>query len=170
MTHCRGALLTDRILASGLLYVSELIEEHSRTAKVIGQRGIYAIICLHILLWMSDSLPLPQIAFSVFCHAVYLQNFSTSWPLISLSSLSFIASCLLAIADHFIWFFYFSRVSRETRQSVPRFRNPIPQTQKVAPTFSEIATFFGICIWLVPLFLFLSLSANDNALPTSSGK
>ena len=27
--------------ASGLLYVSELIEEHSRPAKQIGQRGIY---------------------------------------------------------------------------------------------------------------------------------
>ena len=28
-------------IASGLLYVSELIEEHSRLAKVVGQRGIY---------------------------------------------------------------------------------------------------------------------------------
>ena len=28
-------------IASGLLYVSELIEEHSRLAKVIGQRSIY---------------------------------------------------------------------------------------------------------------------------------
>jgi len=27
--------------ASGLLYVSELVEEHSRLAKVVGQRGIY---------------------------------------------------------------------------------------------------------------------------------
>jgi hypothetical protein len=27
--------------ASGLLYISELIEEHSRTSKVWGQRGIY---------------------------------------------------------------------------------------------------------------------------------
>lgn len=35
------------------------------------------------------------------------------------------------------------------------------------PGFAEVATFFGICVWLVPLFLFLSLSANDNALPTS---
>lgn len=34
-------------------------------------------------------------------------------------------------------------------------------------TFMDIATFFGVCVWLVPLFLFLSLSANDNALPVS---
>ncbi|OJT12527.1 hypothetical protein TRAPUB_10928 [Trametes pubescens] len=36
------------------------------------------------------------------------------------------------------------------------------------PNFGEIATFFGICVWLVPLFLFLSLSANDNALPLNA--
>lgn len=29
------------IPASGLLYVSELIEEHSRLALQVGQRGIY---------------------------------------------------------------------------------------------------------------------------------
>jgi hypothetical protein len=32
------------IAASGLLYASELIEEHSRLAKVIGQRSIYVCI------------------------------------------------------------------------------------------------------------------------------
>jgi len=32
----------------------------------------------------------------------------------------------------------------------------------------DIAAFFGICVWFVPLFLFLSLSANDNALPSLS--
>ncbi|KAH7911559.1 transmembrane adaptor Erv26-domain-containing protein [Hygrophoropsis aurantiaca] len=154
-------------LASGLLYISEMIEEHSRLAKTIGQRGIYAIMILHALLYSFDSLPLLNIFFSIFCHAVYLQNFSSTWPLISLSSFSFIASCLLAISDHFIWFFYFSRITREARQSFPRYRGP--GVQDDAPGFSEIATFFGVCVWLVPLFLFLSLSANDNALPMSSG-
>ena len=33
--------------------------------------------------------------------------------------------------------------------------------------FMEVAAFFGILVWSVPLFLFLSLSANDNALPSS---
>ncbi|KAG1752580.1 transmembrane adaptor Erv26-domain-containing protein [Suillus paluster] len=152
-------------LASGLLYVSELIEEHSRLAKIIGQRGTYAIIALHIILYISDSLPLPQTLFSIVCHVVYLQNFSSTWPLISLSSLSFIASCIFAISDHFIWFFYFSHLTREARQVSHLYRSPIHST---VPGFSDIATFFGVCVWLVPLFLFLSLSANDHALPTSS--
>ncbi|KAG1906981.1 transmembrane adaptor Erv26-domain-containing protein [Suillus fuscotomentosus] len=153
-------------LASGLLYISELIEEHSRLAKIIGQRGTYAIIVLHIALYISDSLPLARTLFSIVCHVVYLQNFSSTWPLISLSSLSFIASCILAISDHFIWFFYFSHLTREARQVSYLYRTPMHST---VPGFSDIATFFGVCVWLVPLFLFLSLSANDHALPTSSG-
>lgn len=150
-------------LASGLLYISELIEEYSRSAKLIGQRGTYLVIALHALLYMFDSFPLPQILFSILCHAVYLQNFSSTWPLISLSSFSFMASCILAVANHFTWFLYFSRVSREVRHSYSRHRGPVTE----APGFADIATFFGACVWLVPLFLFLSLSANDNALPTS---
>jgi len=37
-------------------------------------------------------------------------------------------------------------------------------------SFTEIASFFGICVWFIPLYLFLSLSANDNALPTTTCK
>jgi hypothetical protein len=34
------------------------------------------------------------------------------------------------------------------------------------PSFTEIASYFGICVWLVPFALFVSLSASDNVLPT----
>jgi hypothetical protein len=155
-------------LASGLLYVSELIEEHSRVAKVVGQRGIYAIILLHTFLYFFDSLPLQNILFSIICHIVYLQNFSITWPIISLTSIPFIASCILVISDHFLWFFHFARLTQDARHSSHRTykAQPIPKT----PGFVEIATFFGVCVWLAPLFLFLSLSANDNALPLSTAE
>lgn len=34
------------------------------------------------------------------------------------------------------------------------------------PSFIEIASYFGLCVWLVPFALFVSLSASDNILPT----
>lgn len=34
------------------------------------------------------------------------------------------------------------------------------------PTFTQIASFFGICVWLVPFALFVSLSAGENVLPS----
>ncbi|EPQ59095.1 DUF396-domain-containing protein [Gloeophyllum trabeum ATCC 11539] len=159
-------------LASGLLWISEVIEEHSRSSKVIGQRGIYVVIALHVLLYFFDSLPLPQTLFSIFCHFVYLQNFSASWPFISLMSPSFLASCALVVIDHFLWFFYFSRITQEARQRSHRAYRGYPGSAPPVrvPGFADIATFFGICVWLAPLFLFLSLSANDNALPTVTGE
>ena len=125
--------------------------------------AIQLVILFHVLLYTCDSLPLSHTLFSILCHTVYLQNFSNTWPVISLSSLSFIASCILAVTNHFIWFMYFSRLSSEARQSYSKYRGSVTE----APDFADIATFFGVCVWLVPLFLFLSLSANDNALPTS---
>ncbi|KAJ8025783.1 hypothetical protein HOLleu_33432 [Holothuria leucospilota] len=32
--------------------------------------------------------------------------------------------------------------------------------------FSEVLAFFTICLWMVPFAFFVSLSANDNVLPT----
>jgi len=150
-------------LASGLLYLSELIEEHSRLAKLIGQRSIYAIILLHVIFYFTDSLPILQTAFSAFCHVVYLQNFSNTWPFISLTSISFLVSCGLVVADHFVWFFYFARVTAEARH-LRSYRG----IHRRVPGFTEIASFFGLCVWFIPLFLFLSLSANDNALPMAA--
>ena len=122
------------------------------------------MIFFHVVLYFTDSLPFLQTTFSIICHIVYLQNFSHTWPLISLSSPAFIASCILVIADHFTWFFHFSHFTRQARY--PRSHLGSGST---APGFIEIASFFGICVWLAPLFLFLSLSANDNTLPMSSG-
>ncbi|KAF5393104.1 hypothetical protein D9757_001349 [Collybiopsis confluens] len=153
-------------LASGLLYISELIEEHSKLAKIVGQRGIYIIIGLHAVLYITESLPLKETLFSIFCHFVYLRNFSHTWPVISLTSISFIASCALVIVDHFLWFFYFAHLNQQARHQ--RFYTGKPSIRP--PSFPEVATFFGTCVWLGPLFLFLSLSANDNALPLRSAE
>jgi hypothetical protein len=174
-----------RRTASGLLWISELIEENTRVAKLVGQRGIYVrcapapsaraadassqtIIALHLVLCYADALPFWKIAFSIACHAVYLRNFSPAWPVIALSSPSFVLSCLLVVADHFLWFFHFAKLTQDARQRAHRvYGRPVPGPP--APGFADVATFFTVCIWLAPLFLFLSLSANDNALPVMTG-
>jgi hypothetical protein len=172
--------------ASGLLWLAELIEEHSRWAKQIGMRGIYVrapfvhpphlelnsqtIIGLHVLLLYTDSLPALPIFFSIVCHLIYLSNFTSSWPVISLSSPRFLASCLVVIADHFTWFFHFANKANEAKRRSPN-RYSYGGNQKGRMEgehgFMDVAAFFGICVWAAPLFLFLSLSANDNALPSS---
>lgn len=166
------------------MYIAEVIEEHSRLAKTIAIRVIYVrvyfyidltarcsflhdcmqvIIVFHLALYFFDTLPLTHLAFGILCHLVYLRNIGPTWPLISLSSPNFIASCLLVLANHFLWFFYFANKSKAARKTRGTYRRG-----DLGPSFSDISTFFAICVWCVPLFLFLSLSANDNVLPSNS--
>lgn len=137
---------------------------HSLLTQANASQGI---ITLHGLLVFTDGLPILPTLFSIACHLVYLSNFSSTWPFISLTSLRFILSCLLVVADHFTWFFHFAAKAQEAkRYRGPKYRYGSGQVTDNAPAFMDIAAFFAICVWFVPLFLFLSLSANDNALPS----
>jgi Transmembrane adaptor Erv26 len=67
--------------------------------------------------------------------------------------------CLvLVLLNHYFWFRHFSAIPRVP----PRSR----YDHIDFPTFTEIASYFGLCVWLVPFALFVSLSASDNVLPT----
>ena len=56
----RSVSVADRLrdAASGLLYIAEVIEEHSRLAKTIATRAIYVRIYSHIIL-LTCSLFIP---------------------------------------------------------------------------------------------------------------
>jgi hypothetical protein len=125
---------------------------------------------IHVLLLAVDRLPFYLILFSLVAHAVYLTNFTSSWPFISLTSPRFLLSCVMVVADHFLWFFHFAAKAQEAKaKRSPRYRYGAKTSTVDSPSFTDVAAFFAICVWLVPLFLFLSLSANDNVLP-SQGK
>jgi hypothetical protein len=104
-----------------------------------------------------------KLAFSIICHVIYLQNFSNIWPVISLISQSFIVSCVLVVADHFFWFFHFSHLTHQAHHTARQAYRGGPIVK--LPAFRDMTMFFAVCIWLTLLFLFLSLSANDNTLP-----
>lgn len=65
------------------------------------------------------------------------------------------------LVNHYFWFRYFSAVQQ---RSYSRLTNIYDQPD--IPSFAEIASYFGICVWLIPFALFVSLSASDNVLPT----
>ena len=68
---------------------------------------------------------------------------------------------VLVLVNHYFWFRHFSDVQQ---QSYSRMSSMYEQPN--VPSFTEIASFFGLCVWLVPFALFVSLSASDNVLPT----
>lgn len=78
--------------ASGLYYLSELVEEHTVFAKKLLQRLIYGVIGTQTLLLLVDGFPLGLSALSIVSHGVYAQNLRR-FPIVKLSDPLFLLSC-----------------------------------------------------------------------------
>ncbi|OAA52809.1 Transmembrane adaptor Erv26 [Beauveria brongniartii RCEF 3172] len=146
-------------IASGLYYLSELVEEHTVIAKRLLTRTIYTIVGVQITLWIVDGFPFWATLLGVVSHVVYLGNMRR-FPFVKLSDPLFILSCVLVLVDHYVWFRHFSDT-----QAASYHRASYYDDVEV-PSFTMIASYFGLCVWLVPFALFVSLSAGDNVLPT----
>ena len=154
-------------IASGLYYLSELVEEHSVLSARLLRRLIYAAIALQLLL-LVDGFPLHPTALGILSHGVYLTNLR-HFPIVKLSDPLFILSCVLVLMNHWGWFRWFSSpeaFAGSRPGAVGRDRYNLSGYNYNQPSFTEIASYFGICVWLVPFALFVSLSAGENVLPS----
>jgi hypothetical protein len=158
------------VVASGLYYLSELVEEHTVFAKKLLYRLIFGVVALQVLLLIVDGFPLALSALSVVSHVIYAQNLR-KFPIVKLTDPQFLLSCdaaqeadllpALVIANHYLWFRHFSAPPPSSAYS----SYPYSRDANI-PSFTEIASYFGLCVWLVPFALFVSLSAGENVLPS----
>lgn len=81
--------------ASGLYYLSELVEEHTVLAKRLLTRLIYSIMGLQLLLCLVDRFPFWLTVFGILSHFVYLGNMRR-FPFVKLTDPLFLASCGMA--------------------------------------------------------------------------
>ncbi|OAQ98546.1 hypothetical protein LLEC1_08054 [Akanthomyces lecanii] len=146
-------------IASGLYYLSELVEEHTVIAKRLLTRTIYTIIGVQVTLLIVDGFPLWATLLGIASHVVYLGNMRR-FPFVKLSDPLFILSCVLVLVDHYVWFRHFSDSQAASYQRASYYDDV------EVPSFTMVASYFGLCVWLVPFALFVSLSAGDNVLPT----
>lgn len=155
-----GFLFLTLAIASGLYYLSELVEEHTVIAKKILTRMIYAVMAFQLLLALIDKFPWTLSAISIGSHVVYMQNLRR-FPIVKLTDPVFVVSCALVLLNHWLWFRHFSVPTRSALTSSYRYVDHHP-----SPSFTEVASFFGLNVWLVPFSLFVSLSAGENVLPS----
>lgn len=155
-----GFLFLVLSIASGLYYISELVEEHTEPTKRLLRRLIYGVMTTLTLLYLFDGFPFKLTLFSVFTYWVYLQNLE-KFPYVQLTSPIFLASCALVVANHFLWYDHFHNpyIPLIEERLLPTYVPPN------IPSFVEVCSFFGLCVWFIPFALFVSLSANDNLLP-----
>lgn len=131
-------------LAAGLYYLAELVEEYTViSGRIIKWLHIFvAAIYVGLILFEDVYYSVTVLGLvSIAIYSLMLKDF----PFIELSSPVFILSCVLVFVNHYYAFRYFSTVWHP---------------------FSEVLAFFTICLWMVPFAFFVSLSANDNVLPT----
>ncbi|EEP82963.1 conserved hypothetical protein [Uncinocarpus reesii 1704] len=144
-------------IASGLYYLSELVEEHTVLASRVLSRLIQAIILLHILLWLIDGLPFSLTLLSIVSHLVYASNLRR-FPIVKLSDPLFILSCLLVGLNHWLWFRHFSdpttsqtNYNRTSSSSMPFSSHGQYYGASVdLPSFTEVASYFGLCSGYTP--------------------
>ncbi|KAB8200653.1 Transmembrane adaptor Erv26 [Aspergillus parasiticus SU-1] len=151
-------------IASGLYYMSELVEEHTVLARRLLTRLIYSIILIQILLFVFDRFPFSLSLLGIGSHIVYASNLRR-FPIVKLSDPFFILSCILVGLNHWLWFRHFSKPLPASR-AASSWRQPYQINAEDMPTFTEVASYFGLCVWLVPFALFVSLSAGENVLPS----
>lgn len=153
-------------IASGLYYLSELVEEHSVLSSKVLRRLIYIVIAIQALLVIVDSFPWHLTLLGVASHLVYSSNLR-HFPIVKLTDPLFILSCVLVLINHWLWFRWFSSPTVFHPSGLTRGRDRYNTGYNYdQPTFTEIASYFGICVWLVPFALFVSLSAGENVLPS----
>ena len=143
-----GFLFLVLAIALGLYYISEMVEEHTEPTKRFLKRMIQAIIVLLILLWLFDSFPFKLTAFLVVSYLIYMRNLE-KFPYVQFTSPIFLLSCVLVIANHFLWFEHFHN------PYIPPLDvrlNPDYQPPRI-PLFTEVCSFFGLVVWLVPFAL-----------------
>ncbi|PHH56129.1 Protein SVP26 [Ceratocystis fimbriata CBS 114723] len=150
-------------IATGLYYISELIEEHTVVTKRIISRLIFGVMGLQVLLMLFDGFPINLSLLTIGSHLVYYGNLK-KFPFVNMTNPTFLASIVLVLTNHFLWFRYFSNFQEIYLKK--HLATGSMYDQPTLPTFPQIASFFGIIIWLVPFCLFISLSANDHVLPT----
>ncbi|ODV83461.1 hypothetical protein CANARDRAFT_29914 [[Candida] arabinofermentans NRRL YB-2248] len=159
-----GFIAVTLAIASGLYYLSEVVEENTEFTGRLLNRTIKGISITLVLLWLIDGFPFKLTALSLFSYFIYYQNLRR-FPNINLTGPNFILTCILAVLNHVLWYQHF------TNPYIPSIDERLKPDFKMPryTSFPEVASFFGLCIWLIPFALFISISANENRLPTSMG-
>jgi len=70
------------------------------------------------------------------------------------------------LANHYAWFQHFQAAPRGAAAYAAYGGHRRYDDSDDHPSFAEVASYFGLCVWLAPFALFVGLSAGENVLPS----
>lgn len=130
-------------LVTGLLYLAEIIEEHTKRTREVLRRAIQVSIGLQVLLLVVDRLPLHCIASGIAAQICYYQLLK-GFPFIPLTDPKFLMSAGTLVFNHCCWMRHFMDASHSVEW---------------------ICCFFFVTVWMVPFGFMLSITSVDTVLP-----
>lgn len=131
-------------VAAGLYYLAELVEEYTvMTKRIIWWMTVITLL-FYIGFLLFEDFPASIIICGIISQVAHLFILKT-FPFVMIASPAFIVAIIMLVINHYLAFQYFAAVYY---------------------SFSEVISYFTLCLWLVPFALFVSLSANENILPT----
>jgi hypothetical protein len=133
-------------MSSGLFLLAELAEEFPSMARKIIQYMLVLIVVLHVVLYI-DGLPFLEATTGVLVHTFY-STLLNSFPFIEIFSIKSVGSVVGFLICNAVWLHFF----------YDNFYEPL-----------QVIGFFVVCVWSVPIGLFVSLTLSDNALPGGGG-
>ncbi|CAK8687130.1 unnamed protein product [Clavelina lepadiformis] len=132
-------------IAAALYYLAEIIEEYTVMTRKIVRVMLISSVVVYFGLWIFEGFPFTLVGIGLFTNVVEFGLLRT-FPFIELTSPNFILTVVLVFVNHYFAFQYFSDVYH---------------------SFTEVLSYFTLCLWLIPFTFFISLSASDNVLPST---
>ena len=139
-------LLCALALTAGLYMLADFAEEYPSVTGRILKGLIYSIVSMYAIFYV-DGMPWKQTLAGIVCHLTYYLTLST-FPFIEIFSLKSLASVIAIIVSHYFWFEYFMEMEHQF-------------------SMHQILGFFIVMVWAVPVGLLISLTINENVLPSS---
>lgn len=99
---------------------------------------------IYLLFFLTENFPIWINIFGILAQVMHLLIIR-SFPEVRIGSPEFIVAVILLIVNHSLAYSFFNEIYY---------------------SLSEVLAYFTLCLWLVPFSLFVSLSANDQVLPT----
>eukprot|EP00656_Telonema_subtile_P008164 TRINITY_DN1381_c0_g1_i2.p2 TRINITY_DN1381_c0_g1~~TRINITY_DN1381_c0_g1_i2.p2 ORF type:complete len:210 (+),score=62.19 TRINITY_DN1381_c0_g1_i2:138-767(+) len=132
-------------LACGLYFMAELAEEYpSLTAALIKYYTIVVLVT-HPLLCVFESFPVTPVLCGFAAHCCYFKMLDT-FPFTEWTSPALLCSIAGLVLSNYLWWCFFTETYL---------------------TAAHIMGFFFTCVWCVPFIFFISLTINENVLPSA---
>lgn len=139
-------LLCALALIAGLYMLAEFAEEFPSFTGRVMKGLVIGVVAVYVILAI-DGLPVKETLIGVVSHLTYYTMLS-KFPFIEIVSLKSLASLSAIVGSHYFWFAFFINHQHDF-------------------AMHQILGFFIVMVWAVPCGLLISLSINENTLPSS---